>query len=176
MANKKCNSNAVLHWLGNVYDQEFTMRSNSDSRIDEQLQILADMTESRWSKGEEVCLVFLHHVRDSPDRALKNPPELGERTNEVLAYGRIGLTCRTFQEFIQDPIVGQSFAYDIEIFLVDLPLEWFRVHTVIQQTRLVKNLLIFFLTVIVSTLLCLWTRYSIRSLFFFVRGVTSHVL
>ena len=73
--------------------------------------------EDVWSKGKLVCLVFLEHVRD---RTLEDEVNLGERTNEILAYGKIGCTCREFRPFISDAAVIKKFHYEIEVMLSDL--------------------------------------------------------
>ncbi|KAG0596088.1 hypothetical protein M758_UG223300 [Ceratodon purpureus] len=82
------------------------------------------MTESQWSKGEEVCRIYLEHVRE---RGVLSPLELGERNKEVLAYGRIGVTCRTFRPFVYDPAIKHNFVYDLEIYMEGLPQERWRV-------------------------------------------------
>ena len=72
--------------------------------------------DSVWSEGQVVCLVFLEHVRA---RALEREIEFGERTNEILAYGKIGCTCGDFRPFIREAAIISKFDYEIEAMLLD---------------------------------------------------------
>lgn len=67
-----------------------------------------------WTKGERACLAFLEHLKRT---AVHYGIELGTRTNEVIAYGKIGLTCKSFRPYVKDPEVVNVFSYEVEIFL-----------------------------------------------------------
>lgn len=70
-----------------------------------------------WTTGERVCLTFLEHLKCI---AVVHGIELGTRTNEVIAYGKIGVTCKAFTPYIRDPAVVNIFSYEVEIFLQEL--------------------------------------------------------
>ena len=70
-----------------------------------------------WTKGERVCFTFLEHLKST---AVLYGIELGTRTNEVIAYGKIGVTCKAFRPYIKDPVVVNIFSYEVEIFLQEL--------------------------------------------------------
>lgn len=67
--------------------------------------------------GELVCLVYLEHLRDV---AILEKPIWGDRSNEIVAFGKIGCTCRKFKVFLDDPVVRQLMDFELETFMVDL--------------------------------------------------------
>ena len=59
----------------------------------------------------------MEHLRDI---AVQKGIELGTRTNEVVAFGKIGVTCKTLNSYIADPAVINMFDYEVEIMLQEI--------------------------------------------------------
>jgi len=70
-----------------------------------------------WTHGERVCLAFLKHIRAT---AVQSRIHVGDRTNEVISFGKLGMTCRRFRNIVRDPIVANMFAYEVEMMYMDL--------------------------------------------------------
>ncbi|KAG0573865.1 hypothetical protein KC19_VG216400 [Ceratodon purpureus] len=70
-----------------------------------------------WSTGELVCLIFLQNFSEI---AMQTKLTWGDRSNEVVAFGKLGLTCRSLRAFIEDPMVPQIMDFYIESMLADL--------------------------------------------------------
>lgn len=75
-------------------------------------------TEEVWSKGHLVCLDFLEHVSE---RTMSREVDIGERTTEILAYRKMGCTCREFRPYINDVAVRNKFHYEIEAMKENFP-------------------------------------------------------
>ena len=54
------------------------------------------------------------------DVAIIDGIEIGTRTNEVVAYGKIGVTCRAFLKFIRNPAVVNVFSFDTELMIQEM--------------------------------------------------------
>ena len=67
--------------------------------------------------GEQVCLAFMEHLKGTASGV---GIEIGSRTNEVVAFGKMGVTCKTFRAYLKDPVVANTFDYEIETMLSEL--------------------------------------------------------
>ena len=73
--------------------------------------------EFGFSRGEIVCIAFMEHIRDT---AASTGIDLGTKTNEVIAFGKIGVTCRSIRTYLSDPAVVNMFQYKIEIMFQEM--------------------------------------------------------
>ena len=105
VSNMFCNS-SVRDFLWVLYVCRFYSEHAAETLIK-----LGDMVDGEsvkgpvnWSTRELVCLVFLENFREI---AMQTKLVWGDRSNEVVAFGKLGLTCRNFRAFIDDPVVPQ---------------------------------------------------------------------
>lgn len=70
---------------------------------------------TKWSEGQIVCMILLRNLRRA---AYESGVGWGCRSSEVVAYGKLGCCCRTFREFLRDPIIKEMFDYELESMLM----------------------------------------------------------
>ena len=72
-----------------------------------------------WSKGEIVCLIFMEKMRKW---ASETKVEWGMKLEQIIAFNKIGCTCKHFRAFLKDPaVVDDKFDYYMEYVLMSRP-------------------------------------------------------
>ena len=70
--------------------------------------------DAEWSVGERVCLVFMEHIGKY---ATENEAVWGEKSEQIVAFGKLGCCCKIFREYMNDPAVRRKFDYELESML-----------------------------------------------------------
>ena len=72
-----------------------------------------------WTKEETVCHVFMENLQKW---AAETKVEWGMKSEQIVAYGKIGCTCKVFREYLKDPAMTHSkFNHHIAYMIMSWP-------------------------------------------------------